>query len=164
MNLNKSAVKAAVLWSVVCTAADGSELWRDDGKNLVVNTGLDFFLSNALDAAGLYIGFTDADPTVAAADTMTSHAGWAEVTGYDETARQGWTQGAVASQSISNSASLATFTVTAETTVGGAFMSTDATKGGTTGTLFNAKAFAGNYTVPAGSTITVEVSVSVSSA
>jgi hypothetical protein len=64
------------------------------------------------------------------------------VTAYDEAARQTWTDGGVSSQSVSNSASPATFTISTDgTTVGGLFLTSVSTKGGTTGTLYAAGAF-----------------------
>jgi hypothetical protein len=42
---------------------------------------------------------------------------------------------------ISNSAAVAVFSINGTTTVGGAFLTTDNTKGGTTGTLFSASDF-----------------------
>lgn len=127
-------------------------------QNLIVNAGLNQLLDTGLAGAGpWYLGLTDGTPTVAAGDTLTSHAGWVEVTGYDEAARQAWTPGAVSGQAVNNNASAAVFTITANsTTIGGAFLADNATKGGTTGLLFAAGAFTqGDVTLSAGSTITV---------
>jgi hypothetical protein len=74
---------------------------------------------------------------------MSSHCGWTEVTAYDEAARQAFTPGSVASQSVNNSASKAVFTISSSVTVGGAFLVSNSTKGGTTGTLYSAGAFSG---------------------
>jgi hypothetical protein len=133
-------------WDVVCRDRHGNVKWTDHIDNLIVNAGLDHLLDVALSAGTQittwYIGLTDGTPTVAAADTMSSHAGWTEVTAYDEAARQTWTDGGVSSQSVSNSASPATFTISTDgTTVGGLFLTSVSTKGGTTGTLYAAGAF-----------------------
>jgi hypothetical protein len=97
-----------------------------------VNTGLDDVLAKYFKGSGytaaFYVGLTDGTPTVAAGDTMASHAGWAEVTSYDEAVRQTLTLGAVASQSVNNSASKATFTMSATVTVGGLFICTNSTR------------------------------------
>ena len=139
--------------------------WYEDFTNLVVNEGLDdnldkYFKGSAYTAA-FYVGLTDGTPTVAAGDTMASHAGWVEVEDYDEAARQTLTLGTVASQSVDNSASKATFTINANsTTIGGAFVTTSSTKGGTTGTLYGAGAFsAGDKTLDDDDTLDVTVTL-----
>ena len=120
--------------------------WVDEFDNLVVNVGLDDSLTQHLKGAAytaaFYVGLTDGTPTVAAADTMAGHAGWVEVEDYDEAVRQTLTLGAVAAQSVDNSAAPAVFTIDADaTTIGGAFVTTDNTKGGAGGTLYGAGAF-----------------------
>ncbi len=79
-----------------------------------------------------------------AADTMSSHAGWTEVTAYDEATREALTLGTVSGQSVDNSASKASFSINADSTViGGCFVATNNTKGGTTGVLYSIGAFTG---------------------
>ena len=136
-------------YNIECYSKKTGKLkWVESFHNLVVNEGLDdildkYFKGSSYNAA-FYVGLTDGTPTVAAADTMASHAGWSEVTAYDEAARQTLTLGTVSSQSVDNSASKAVFTIsTNSTTVGGAFLSTNSTKGGTSGTLYGAGAFTG---------------------
>lgn len=131
-----------------CFDKDGNLKWTDVGFNTVVNTGLDDILDKYYKGSGYtalhYVGLTDGTPTVAAADTMASHAGWAEVhTQYSEADRQTLTLGSVSSQSASNSASRASFTFTAGVTVGGSFVTTSNSKGTTTGTLIGVAAFSG---------------------
>lgn len=134
------------LFEVECFDKDGNLKWTDTIKNLVVNVGLDdaldkYFKGSTYTAAH-YVGLTDGTPTVAAADTMASHAGWTEVVAYDEAVRQTLTLGSVSSQSVDNSASKAVFTISSDsTTIGGAFISTDDTRGGSTGTLYGGGAF-----------------------
>jgi hypothetical protein len=72
---------------------------------------------------------------------MNSHGTWTELTAYDEAARPGWTAGTVAAGSVSNTASKARFTASGSMTVLGLFMTSVATKGGTTGTLYGAADF-----------------------
>jgi len=139
-------MKFGDLFEVECRDKNGKFKWKDTIKNLVVNPGLDDvlpqYLKGSAYTAAHYVGLTDGTPTVAAGDTMSSHAGWVEVTAYDEAVRQTATWGAVSSQSVDNSASKATFTIsTNSTTLGGAFLTTNATKGGTTGTLYGGGAF-----------------------
>jgi hypothetical protein len=136
-------------YKVECYSKKTGKLkWVDEFDNLVVNEGLDDNLDKYFKGSGytsaFYVGLTDGTPTPAAGDTMASHAGWAEVTDYDEAARQTLTLGSVSSQSVDNSASKAVFTIdTNSTTVGGAFVTTNSTKGGSTGTLYGIGAFTG---------------------
>lgn len=140
----------------------GSVLWADGFHNLVVNEGLDdvldkYFKGSAYTAAH-YVLLTDGTPTVAAGDTMASHVGWAEVTAYTEANRPTFTAGSVSGQSVDNSASKADFSINANgTTIGGAGLTTNNTKGGATGTLYSAGAFsAGDKTLDSGDTLSVQ--------
>ena len=155
---------------VECYSKKTGELkWKEIIENIVVNEGLDdvldkYYKGSAYTATH-YCGLTDGTPTFAAADTMASHAGWSEVTAYDETARQTVTWGTVSSQSVDNSASKAVFTIdTDSTTIGGAFITTDNTKGGTSGTLLGGGAFTGgDKTLSDDDVLNVTVTASASS-
>jgi hypothetical protein len=65
---------------------------------------------------------------------------------------------------VTNSASKATFNINATATVGGAFLTSDDTKGGSTGTLFSAADFQspGDRSVVNGDTLTVTYTFSLS--
>jgi len=156
--------QAKMVWNMVAKDPQGNVKWTDKGTNLIVNTGLDYLLNNDLTAATLYIGLTDGTPTVSAGDTMASHAGWVEVTAYDEAARLAWGQGA-ASGGVTTNATAVTFTASGTTTVGGGFLTTVATKGGSTGTLFSVKAATeGDRELVAADTLDVTISLTVTSA
>lgn len=96
---------------------------------------------------------------LAAADTMASHAGWTEFTGYSQATRVAWGAGAAASQSITN-ASPATFDVNASGTVKGVFVVSNSTKGGTTGTLWATALFSADVPVSNGDQLRVTYTVS----
>ena len=150
---------------VVCKDKDGNVKWIDEGENLIVNTGIRYILGTAiLDSATLYIGLTNGSPTPAGADTMASHGGWTEAAGYDAGSRPAWGQDAEGSQAVSNSTPV-TFTMDGtDTTIGGAFLTTDATKDGTAGTLIAVKAFTGgNKTVADNDTLDVTYTITGSS-
>lgn len=121
--------------------------WAEAYENLIVNEGLDdmldkYFKGSTYTAAH-YVGLADGTPTPAAGDTMSSHAGWSEVTAYSESNRQDFTPGTVSSQSVNNSSNKAVFSINGTTTVGGGFLTTNNTKSGTTGTLVAIGAFTG---------------------
>ncbi len=155
-------------FEVECIGPDGELKWSITDYNLVVNTGLDDILSKywkgSAYTAAHHVGLMDATPTVAAADTMASHAGWTEIQDYTEGTREALTLGTVASQSVDNSASKASYSVNATVSIGGSFITTDNTKGGTAGTLIGAVAFAGgNKAADSGDTLNVTVTLSTSS-
>lgn len=155
-------VLAKGIWDVICYDKDGNVKWQDHFENLVVNAGLNHILSSTL-AAGTQItawmvGLTAASPTPAAGDTMSSHAGWTEVhSEYSQANRPAFTPGAVSGQSVDNSASKAVFSITGSVTVGGAFLTSNNTKNGTTGTLYSVGAFTGgNRALINGDTLNVQ--------
>ena len=141
---------ATGVYKIQCHDAQGNLKWEAESKNLVVNVGLQdmnakYFTGSAYTAAW-YIGLygAGATNTPAAADTMSSHAGWTENTGYSNATRPVCTFGTptTANPSVAtNSASPASYTINATSTVGGAFLTSNSTKGGTTGTLYSAADF-----------------------
>lgn len=148
-------------WHFTARDVEGNIKWEDDIFNIVVDQGLNYLLdaglANGTQITAWYLALISASPTVAAADVPTSHAGWTEVTAYDEAARLAWTAGAVAAKSVSNSASPATFTIsTNATSIGGAALMSVNTKGATTGSLYAAGAFTlGNKSLDDGETLDV---------
>jgi hypothetical protein len=155
-------------WDIVCRDQYGNEKWRDAIENLVTNEGLnhllDVTLSGATQDTTWFVGLISATPTVAAGNTLASHAGWTEVTAYDEANRVAWVDGGVASQTVSNSGSPAVFTISTNgTDVGGAFLAGVNT--GTSGTLYAAGAFtAGNKSLDDGDTLDVTFTATAAAA
>lgn len=160
------AVRGGGVFTVICTDKDGNLKWEAKSPNLVVNVGLQdmnnkYFTGSGYTATwyiGLYGAATSNNP--ASTDTMASHAGWTENTSYSQATRPQATFGAATSADpsvISNTASPAVFSITATTVIGGAFLTTSNTKGGTTGILFSAADFQapGDRSVTNGDTITV---------
>jgi len=140
----------------VCRDKDGREKWRETTHNLVVTTGLndvlDKYYRGSSYSAAHYLGLKGAG-TIAAGDTMASHAGWSEVTAYDEATRNALT---FASPSGGSSAATGvTFTMSGTATVAGAFISTNSTKGGSTGTLIGATDFSASRSLADDDTLTV---------
>lgn len=139
------------IYEVVCRDADGNVRWRDTAHNLITNEGVDYIQRVALLGAGTetqigtwYVGLCSSTPTIAAADTMASHAGWTEVyTQYSQGTRPTWTGADTGVGTASNSGSVAVFSITGSVTVGGCFLTSNSTKNGTTGKLYSAVAFSG---------------------
>ena len=149
-NLRQGAGASGV-YTVVCIGADGVEKWRDTFPNLVVNSGLqlmnDTFFDGTTYTAAWYLGLITgpaASTTFNAADTMLSHGGWTEDTAYSNATRPQVVFGSATLADPSVIATTATsFSINGTTTVAGAFLTTDNTKGGTAGTLFSASDFTG---------------------
>ena len=148
---NTEALKATGKYIVECFDKDGNPKWTAESKNLVVNVGLQYMAGSALTATTQittwYVGLygAAASNTPAAADTAASHTGWTEITSYTE-ANRPVANFAVATNAnpsvVTNTANKAVFTISAASTViGGAFLISNNTKGGTTGTLFSAADF-----------------------
>ena len=154
----KAGVKVGGVFKFECRDKDGNLKWVEDIHNLVVNTGLDDFLDKYFKGssytAAHYVGLKGTG-SMAAGDTMASHAGWSEITAYSQANRPIFTPGTVSSQSVSNSASVAVFSINGSASVYGAFLATDNTKGGSTGTLFSGVDFTSSRTVADGDTINV---------
>jgi hypothetical protein len=150
---------------IECHDADGNLKWSEKVENLVTTAGatdaLAKYFKGAAYTAAFYVGLYGGTGTLAAADTMASHAGWTEVTAYSGS-RPALTLGTAAAGSVDNSASKAVFTMTGSATVLGSFVATDSTNGGTTGTLYGEGAFSAPRSVVATDTITVQVTLTLS--
>jgi hypothetical protein len=168
-------VKGGGVFTIKCHDKNGNLKWESSTHNLVVNVGLQdmnakYFTGSNYTATwylGLYGAASSNNP--AASDTMSSHIGWTEVTAYSEATRPVCTFGVPTTADpsvVTNSGSPATFSINGTTVVGGAFLTTNNTKGGTTGTLFSAGDFAapGDRSVVAGDTLTLTYTFSLDAA
>jgi hypothetical protein len=104
-----------------------------------------------------YVGLTTA--SVVAGDTLVS--GLDEFTSYTGD-RKAWTEAGVSSQSITNSASPAEFSISGSGTIEGAFL-TDA-ESGTSGTLICGVDFTSSRSVISGDTVSVTYTLSAADA
>jgi hypothetical protein len=160
-------MSAGGAFTITCLDKDGNEKWVDIAPNLVVNTGLQdmntkFFSGSAYTAAW-YVGLvnnTSASTTFSGGDTLASHAGWAENTSYSGN-RKAATFGTATladPSNINNSSSTASFTMNANATIAGAFLTNVAT--GATGLLFSESDFQspGDRTVVSGDVLLVTYS------
>ena len=163
----KNSIELHNHYDIECLDSEGNVKWVDEIDNIVVDVGLDDvldkFLKGSAYTAAHYVGLTDGTPTVAAGDTMASHVGWTEIVAYTEATREVLTLGTVASQSVDNSASKASFAINGTATIGGAFVNTASDKSGSTGTLYGAGAFTGgDRSVQSGDTVNVTVTCTAS--
>lgn len=153
-------------YTVECRDAEGKVKWSETIENLVVTVGknslLDTFFAGSAYTAAFYLGLVDgaSTPTYAAADTMASHSGWSENTVYSNSTRPAVSWSAASAGSKASTAT--TFNINATGTIAGAFLATNSTKSGTTGTLYSAGSFTGgNRTVANGDTLNVTYTASV---
>ena len=165
--------KATGKYTVECFDKDGNLKWVAETPNLVVNVGLQYMAGSALTSTAQittwYLGLygSGATNSPSAGDTMATHGGWTEVTDYSESTRPAATFAAATNANpsvVTNTASKAVFTINGTTVVGGAFLTSNNTKGGTTGTLFSAADFAapGDRSVVSGDILNVTYTFSLS--
>lgn len=165
--------KATGKYFIECFDKDGNLKWAEETPNLVVNVGLQYMAGVALTSTAQtttwYLGLITgpaSGTTFAGADTAASHAGWTESTAYSEANRPTATFAAATNANpsvVTNTASKAVFTMNGSTTIAGAFLISNNTKGGTTGTLFSAADFAapGDRTVVSGDILNVTYTFSL---
>jgi hypothetical protein len=171
-------------YHVVCRDADGNIKWEDEFPNLVNAVGKQLMFDTLLSGTsyttvGPFLGLiSGSTPTFAAADTMTSHAGWTEFTDYkivSNTTDRGSPSFAAAATSTgttpsnvtTKTAGAVTYTATNTGTIGGCFLVTGTgavvTKSNNGGTLYSAGAFATAKTVTINDTVTVTYSTTATS-
>lgn len=143
----KHAVLIQQIYEFECFRPDGSLRWRDYIRNLVVLEGrndmLQQYYTGAAYTAAHYVFLTDNDPVFADGDTMAVHPGWTENVAYTEAARPLLQMGTASNGSIDNDANRAVYSINATTSIGGAGVTTDATKSGAVGLLIAGAALVG---------------------
>lgn len=129
---------------------------RATARNLMptvaLTSVLNVYLAAATPITAWYCGLVDNSgfSAFAAGDTSASHAGWTEFASYSEGTRQTWTPGSVSAGSVTNTSAMV-FTPSAGGTLKGAFLISNNTKSGSTGTIYSEAGFdAGNQTVTNG--------------
>lgn len=123
-----------------------------------INNLFNVYFGATSKAAAWYMGLIASSgySALAAADTMSSHAGWTEETSnYSQSTRPAWTPASASGGSVSNSSSV-DFTITGSVTVKGIFLADNSTKSGTTGTLWATALFtSGDQALVNGQTLKV---------
>jgi hypothetical protein len=174
-NGTRDGLKGGGIFTVRCHDKNGNLKWEQKSHNLVVNVGLayvntTFFKGSGYTAAwyvGVYGPASSNNPS--STDTMASHAGWTEVTAYSNATRPAATFGAATTADpsvIANSAAPAQFLINASANVGGAFLTTGDSPGGSSGVLFSASDFAapGDRVVQNGDVLSVTYTFSLDAA
>lgn len=125
-----------------------------------INNILDVYFDAGTQITTWYLGLIDNSgySAVAAADTMASHAGWTEFTGYSEANRVTWNPDPASAKTISNSTTV-DFNISSAGTLRGAFAVSDNTKGGTTGVLWATALFTSTIPVTGGDLIKLTYTV-----
>lgn len=123
--------------------------------NTVVNQGLNDNLNCYLGAGSQttswFMGIFQGNYTPVPTDTAATIAGNStECSSYTNATRPQWQSAAASGQSITNAANRATFTFNASVTVYGAFLISNNTIAGTSGTLFSASLFGAPKAVSSG--------------
>lgn len=131
----------------------------NEGKNTILDVM--FHDGTQIASTSWYIGLISNSgySALAAGDTMSSHSGWTEFTGYSQSTRVAWGPGAASGQSTTN-ASPATFDINATGTLKGIFVTSNSTKSGTTGKLWATGLFAADVPVSNGDQMKITYTVS----
>lgn len=144
--------------------------WADTFRNTVTDAGandlLDKYFAGSTYTAAWYVGLISSTSytAISASDTMASHAGWTEASTnqptYSQANRPALAFSSASSRSKATSSASA-FSITGTGTAKGAFITTNNTKGGSTGILYSAGLFSGgDRAVINGDTINVSATLS----
>jgi hypothetical protein len=147
-------------FSIQCLDAAGNERWTETVDNLVLNAGkteiVDKFLRAASYTASWFL-LLKGTGTIAAGDTLATHAGWTELQPYAGSNRPAITWGTTSAGS--NTSTTVAVSINATATVAGAGICN--VQNGTSGVLYNAADFATARNVVSGDTLNVTVTISV---
>lgn len=168
---SSDSASAKGVYKIQCHGADGKLKWEAEAPNLVVNQGLQDmnaqYFTGVTYSAAWYLGLYGSGATnnPVAGDTAASHS-FTEVTDYSQATRPVCTFGTptTANPSVAtNSVSPATYSINATTTIGGAFLISNSTKGGSSGVLYSAADFnsPGDRAVVSGDTLSVTYTLSL---
>jgi hypothetical protein len=161
------------IWVFRCYGPDGKLKWEDGFENLTTTEGrndaLTQYLKGSSYTATHFVGLINNSgfTAIAVGDTAGQINGtnqWTELTDYSQSTRPALTLGTASAGSISNVASLATFSINNTVTVNGGFTVTNSTKAGTSGKIYGEGSFSSPRSFVSGDTLTVQVTLTLASA
>lgn len=145
--------------------------WAESIENMVVTAGATMLLGvgfkSVTQITSWFIGLVGATHSYAIADTMASHAGWAESAAYSNGTRPAMTLGALSGTSTvtcDNSGSVAVFNINGTATLNGSFVTSNSTVSGTTGTLYGEGDYLASRGVASGDTVNVTITLTAAAA
>ena len=141
------------------------DTWQE--PNLVVDEGITYALdasfSGGTPITTWYVGVYKNNYTPIAGNVASTFAGAGVAneanSEYDEAARPTWTEAGVTAKTVTNSASPAVFTFNTTVTIYGAFLISNNTKGGLTGTLAAASKFSSSRAMLAADVLNVTYTI-----
>lgn len=145
-------------WDLEILSEQGEVTHKESQHNLIPTQGMDFLVRSPFgDTApistfylGLFRGNYIPTPATSAVDIPTNMNEFVE---YSEAERPLWERSFAAPSSMDNAASKASFTITQDRTIYGAFLVSDPTKGGNSGLVLSCVRFASPQTVTAGQVV-----------
>lgn len=158
--MKEAAVSPFFRFRAECRDHQGNLKWTEDVRNTVVTAGKNFVGDTVFRGTSytnaLFMGLKGTG-AVAAADTMASHAGWAEEGNYSGSNRKQLVFAAFAGGTGTSTAYA--YAMTSTYTAAGMFITTGTVINGTVGTLYSAGDFAVTRTGGTGDTINVTPTV-----
>lgn len=164
-------------WKFEGRDIDGTLLWVEEFDNLITTEGLIDILNKYLQgvsySAAWFVGLIDNASFTALAEGDTAAQingtnGWKESVAYSQATRPaltlGTTTGSGATATVDNTASPATYTMTAPTTINGGFLVNVSPKASTAGHIYGEGSFSGTQTLTTGQTLTITVTCTAASA
>ena len=150
------------VYQFICRTPDGKIKWQTEPfRNIIPTEGL-LYIRNAAFASGSqfgswYIGLYSGAYTPQPTDTMATIASAATeiTTAYSESTRQLFVPDTASGGAFHNASSVAVFTFTTATTARGVILSSNSTKGGTTGVLASVAPASSPKAVAVGETLSV---------
>lgn len=167
-DLIHSSAKLGFVYVFECIGRDGRLKWRERQENLIPDVGRDYLLNAGLlggsQLSSWFIGLYANARTNAVTDTMTTlMADAGEITDYTTAGsnRLALTPDALSNGVFSNLGNPAEFEATADFTVRGGFITSNATQGSTAGTLLSLVANASPKPVETGEILRVTAGLSL---
>lgn len=167
MNTDVVAMRGFV-WNLDILGLDGEPILSETNHNIIPSDGLNFLIRSPFGDVmpvtkfylGLFRGNYVPSPSTSAADIP---GNMIEMVDFSETSRPEWDRAFSGTASMDNLDSKAEFTITQDRTIYGAFLVSDATKGGNNGLLLSCVRFPTPKQVTAGQIVKLSGGLTYSS-